>query len=644
LRKKKGTLGKLLGGSKQKAFQRMSLVEQHSDLVYAESLLLKCVLGIFYAGDTIAFVKQALGLRSAYFTMRELLEFVEYCDGEAEEAQIAGRRANFTVDQDFRSGVYLGNGLCSLVLSLLPKQALKVMEGFGFVGDRKFSLDMFARAGGWSKSKPLPTISAEEEGVRRPLCDIAILVYHLVISAYVPVTDVDFEYADKILSWDLIRYPNGIFFLYFSARLYAAQALPEKAIEYYRNAIESQREYKQLHHMCFWDLSITYLSTCDYGRAHECYDVLSRESNWSKAIYQYAKAVMLYETGMDDRAKSAVVMRTVSKLIKKVAGRQIPFERFAVLKSKKYISNGNKLPLPGLEFSYLWHCIGQMPIFLLVEQTLTRIDEFIDELESYHDPKTYPGGETEYYGAYCISYFLRGTALSHVAYPPPHTLVRLPTDDSIGALSDVEQDAIGSFTKVFKWASKVDEVDRYVCYFAHYEYGRLLAAMNKGDQAKLEFQKVLSGKPLEAKGKGGLTGSAKASYLLSNMCQVRSHAAIETLRIQGNRSSSFYGSESGTSVAGSSIGGSLSSRSASMSSSASRQSLTSASSRSAKSSRTSASSHKGRPAAISPPIDNGASLGRQSSKMSKSSSRRSVGQVPAAVGGETTDYGGSRRR
>lgn len=563
LRKKKSALGKIMGGGKQSALKRMTLVEQHAELVYAESLLLKCVLGIFYAGDAIAFAKHALGLRTAYLTMRELLEFVEFCDGEAEEAQISGRRAKHTVDQDFRSGVYVGNGLCSLVLSLLPKSASKLLEGFGFVGDRKFSLDIFARAGGWSKSKPLPTISADEEGVRRPLCDIAILVYHLVISAYVPVTDVDFEFADKILSWNLVRFPNGIFFLYFSARLYAAQALPEKAIEYYRNAIESQRDYKQLHHMCFWDLSITYLTTCDYARAHECYDVLSRESNWSKSIYQYAKAVMLYETGMDDRAKSATVMRTVPKLIKKVAGRQIPFERFAVLKAKKYIANSNRLPLPGLEFSYLWHCIGQMPIFLLVEQTLTRIDEFIDELESYHDPKSYPGGDHEFYGAYCISYFLRGVALAHVAYPPPHTLVRLPADDSIGALDDVEKDAVGSFEKVFKWAHKLDEVDRYVCYFAHYEFGRLLAAMNKSDAAKLEFKKVLSGKPLEAKGKAGLTGPAKASYLLSNMCQVRSHAAMETMRIQSNRSrgSFFSSSDANSSAAGSSIGGSLSSRS-----------------------------------------------------------------------------------
>ncbi|PWN98190.1 hypothetical protein FA09DRAFT_338618 [Tilletiopsis washingtonensis] len=581
LRKKAGPLGKLTG--KGNMYKNMTLVQQHAELVFAESQLLKAVLGIFYAGDGLAFVKNALGLRNSYLLMRELLKFVEYCDGEAEEAQIHGRRAATSIDQDFRSGVYMSNATCSLILSMLPAKALKMMEGLGFSGDRRLALDLYARAGGWTKSRPLPTISADEEGVRRPLCDIGILLYHLIISSYIPVTDVDFEFADKVLSWNLVRYPNGIFFLYFSARLYAAQALPEKAIEYFRNAIEAQREYKQLHHLCFWDLSLTYLATCDFARCFECQDVLSRESNWSKAIYQYAKAVMLYESGMDDRAKSATIMRTVGKLTKKIAGRQIPFERFCAMKARKYIANNNRLPLAGIEFSYLWHCIGQTPVFLLVENTLSRIDSEIDELESFSDPRAYGSGENEYWSAVCLAYFLRGVALRNVAFPEPHTLVRLPSEDSIGPLEEITQDCKQSFEKVFEHASKLDETDRYLCYFAHYELGRLLSAMGREEEAKKEIKKVLSGKPLEAKGKGAI--NPKASYLLSGMCTIRAHAALETMRITRSRSrGTFYsGSEAGTLASGSSIGGSLSSRNSMMSSTTSRSGVsrnTSVSSRS----------------------------------------------------------------
>ncbi|KAK0570138.1 hypothetical protein OC861_000280 [Tilletia horrida] len=553
LRRKKGAR-KVIGNS-QSNLRAMNLVQLHAELIFAECQVLKAVLGIFYAGDLLAMVRNALELRNSYFLHREMLKFVEWLDAEQEQATIlASTRTNTrtirVIDQDFRSGVYLGNGLSSLILSFLPTTVLKVMETFGFNGDRKLALDLFQRAGGWSRNKSLPTISTDEEGVRRPLCDISIMFYHLICSSYVPIPDVDIDMGDKILSWNLVRFPQGIFFLYFSARLYGTQALPEKAIEYYRNAIEAQREYKQLHHLCFWDLSLTYLATCDFARAYECYDVLSRESNWSKAIYQYSKAIMLYETGMnsaDAHSRSpATIMRTVPKLTKRVAGRSIPFERFVAYKAKKFLANNNRAPLPGIEFSYLWHCIGQSPVFLLVSNSLARIDDLLDELSTYADPGAYGTGATEYYGALCVANFLRGVVLRFIAHPEAHTLVRLPADDTLAPVEEIERQAAESFATVLRHGSKLDAVDRYLIYFSHYEWGRLKACMGDDEGARKEFKLVLSGKPLEAKGKGTFPGSMKADYLLSSMCMVRSHAALETLRVAKGRSQSFFASDAGS--------------------------------------------------------------------------------------------------
>ncbi|KAK0527646.1 hypothetical protein OC842_004808, partial [Tilletia horrida] len=549
LRRKKGV--RKVAGNSQANLRAMTVVQLHAELIFAESQVLKAILGIFYAGDALALVRHALDLRNGYFLHREMLKFVEWLDAEQEQATILASTKSNTksvrlIDQDFRSGVYLGNGLSSLVLSFLPGGMLKVMEKFGFIGDRKMALDLFQRAGGWSKQKPLPTISTDEEGVRRPLCDIAIMCYHLIISSYVPITDIDIDMGDKILSWNLVRFPQGIFFLYFSARLYGTQALPEKAIEYYRNAIEAQREYKQLHHLCFWDLSLTYLATCDFARAYECYDVLSRESNWSKAIYQYSKAIMLYETGMnsaDAHSRSpATIMRTVPKLTKRIAGRTIPFERFVSYKAKKFIANNNRAPLPGIEFSYLWHCIGQSPVFLLVSNSLARIDELLDDLATYTDPAAYGSGEEEYYGALCVANFLRGVTLRFIAHPEGHTLVRLPADDTLAPVEEIERQAAESFATVLKHGSKLDAADR----FSHYEWGRLKACMGDDEGAKKEFKLVLSQKPLEARGKGKFPGALKADYLLQSMCLVRSHAALETLRVAKGRSTSFFASEAGS--------------------------------------------------------------------------------------------------
>ncbi|PKI82360.1 hypothetical protein MVES1_003511 [Malassezia vespertilionis] len=533
LRKKPSRLYKFLPLTRSTPrLSSMTLLEQHAELVYAEATLIRAIMGIIYSGNTIGVVREAMSLRTAYGIMRDLLQQLEEADGLVEEANILGHGAARTMDQDLRSGIYLGNALCSLILSLLPKRLTSVMGTLGYAGDRRKALELFERAGGWSKSKNLPAISAEQEGVRRPLCDMAILLYHLVIADHVPMTDVDLPFADKVLSWNLKRFPNGIFFLYFSARLYMSQALPEKAIDCYRNAIETQREFKQLHHLCFWSLSLTYLSISDYDRAYECYDVLSRESNWSKAVYQYAKAAILYETSEDNRAQGSVIMATVPRLVKKVAGRNIPHEQFVQAKALKFGRLGH-CGLPVMEFAYIWHCFEQTPVFLLMSNQLSRIDEVIDELEAIESPCSFGTGEADFYSLYCLAFFLRGVALRYVAYPELHTMVRLPVGDHINVAEAVE-DAIHSFQRVFEHANRLDSVDRYLVYFAHYELGCLYAAQGDEAQARRELELVLSRKPLTTQDAGPLR-TGKANYLLSGICQLRCHAALETIRIRRDR-------------------------------------------------------------------------------------------------------------
>ena len=276
LRKRPAGLSRLVN-TRIPPLSAMTLLQRHAELVYGQSVLCKALLGIVYAGDSVAVIRQTVYLRAAYQTFSQMLRMIERADSGAE--------AKASVDPDLRSGVYMGYGCCTLILSLFPRRLLKVMEGLGFSSDRRLALDLFAHAGGWTAAQSQPQVSATDEGMCRPLCDVLILAYHLVIASEVSVTDVDFEFAEKVLAWNLRRFPEGTFFLYFKAQMYARQALPEKAIKYYRSAVESQSAYKQLHHLCFFSLSLTHLVTCDYDRAYECFEVLSRESNWSKAVY-----------------------------------------------------------------------------------------------------------------------------------------------------------------------------------------------------------------------------------------------------------------------------------------------------------------------------------------------------------------------
>lgn len=49
----------------------------------------------------------------------------------------------------------------------------------------------------------------ENEGVRRTICDMSLLIFHLVLSGFI-FEGVDIKMAEKILKYHLKRYPNGM--------------------------------------------------------------------------------------------------------------------------------------------------------------------------------------------------------------------------------------------------------------------------------------------------------------------------------------------------------------------------------------------------------------------------------------------------
>ena len=54
-----------------------------------------------------------------------------------------------SIDPHFRSGVYLGVGMCNIILSMMPGKLMTLVELFGYHGDRKLGLSLLEKAGGW---------------------------------------------------------------------------------------------------------------------------------------------------------------------------------------------------------------------------------------------------------------------------------------------------------------------------------------------------------------------------------------------------------------------------------------------------------------------------------------------------------------
>ena len=86
-------------------------------------------VSVLYSGDFFAFVSEALNLRNSYGIYRSMSKYVEWADEQAQKK--GGAKRDEAVDEDFRSGVYLGNGLISMILGLLPGKVLKIMEVSG---------------------------------------------------------------------------------------------------------------------------------------------------------------------------------------------------------------------------------------------------------------------------------------------------------------------------------------------------------------------------------------------------------------------------------------------------------------------------------------------------------------------------------
>ena len=63
-----------------------------------------------------------------------------------------------------------------------------------------------------------PSISPQEEGIRRSICDMSLLLFHLVLSSFT-FEGVDVKLAGRVLEWNLRRYPNGEFLWFFLAFL-----------------------------------------------------------------------------------------------------------------------------------------------------------------------------------------------------------------------------------------------------------------------------------------------------------------------------------------------------------------------------------------------------------------------------------------
>lgn len=170
-----------LGGNNGDYYNKMTDLEAHAELCYAEMLLLKSIL-TFVEDETLK------NLLVGGMKIRSCFNCYKVC------AEILKHRKNWESPQSkmhFESGVKMGMGTFNLMISLLPQRVIKLLEFIGFSGNKKQGLvDLVA---GYEM----------EQGLRRNLSVMTLLGYHLIVCTVVCYQDGDLKFADEILQKQL---------------------------------------------------------------------------------------------------------------------------------------------------------------------------------------------------------------------------------------------------------------------------------------------------------------------------------------------------------------------------------------------------------------------------------------------------------
>ncbi|XP_045482719.1 tetratricopeptide repeat protein 39B-like isoform X1 [Harmonia axyridis] len=367
--RKKNTLGESLGKMvRRNNFDQFTEEEAHAELCYAECLLLKSML-TFIEDETLAsFIKAGFKIRSCFNCYRDCQQILNKRNWDAS-----------TTKQHFEGGVMMGIGTFNLMISMLPARIIKLLEFIGFSGNKELGLNDLQKG-------------YHLEGIRQILCIMTLLGYHLMVLYIVSHSEGDLRICDEILKKQLEKHPNGVWFLFFKARMEFMKGNLDLSKEWYLKSWRSQNTWPQFHHVCFWELLWVESVRCNWKQALEYSNLLIKDSKWSRTIYSYQKAaimLMMDDISPSDREIINNLMKDVPKYKQRIAGKSIPMEKFVIKKAERYFNQQQNLILPVIELMYLWNLFKVFKQFNITDRVYKLLEKTLASLPSNNSKSKY---------------------------------------------------------------------------------------------------------------------------------------------------------------------------------------------------------------------------------------------------------------
>ncbi|XP_054842452.1 tetratricopeptide repeat protein 39B isoform X1 [Eublepharis macularius] len=477
---------------------QLSEEEMHAEICYAECLLQKAALTFVQDENMINFIKGGLKIRTSYQIYKACWLLRRGCIGapslrgtkeDCREIRECHQVLQMTQDSkstnetyyQFEGGVQLGIGAFNLMLSLLPGRILRLLEFIGFSGNRELGLQQLQEG-------------ASGASLRAILCTFTLLLYYTYVSLILGTGESNLLEAETLLQPYLQKFPKGAIILFYNARIDILKGNFEKAQVTFQECIAAQQEWKQIHHLCYWELMWCYSFQQKWLQAYRYADLLCKESRWSKAIYVFQKAAILCMLSEDDVKTTGedivALFRQVEGLKQRIAGKSIPTEKFAVRKARRYAgSQPVKLIVPALEMMYVWNGISIVGKRTdLTENLLVTIEK--EETALKNEPN-----HNEYYmDDICLLQLLKGLCLKH-----------------LGRLLQAEL----CFNQVIQ-SEKQLKYDKYLVPYTMYELGLLYKEQDEREKA-IRFIEAAKNNYKE--------------YSMESRLHFRIHAALNSLKV-----------------------------------------------------------------------------------------------------------------
>lgn len=135
--------------------------------------------------------------------------------------------------------------------------------------------------------------SASESHTNNILSVLTLFFYYNYISVAFGVEKSHSSAAENLSLIYLQKFPNCVILQFFHARFSMLKGYFKPAQLTLEECVFIQNGWKQVHHLCYWELMWYHIFLLDWKQAYRSAELLFQHSRCSKAMYSFAKASLL---------------------------------------------------------------------------------------------------------------------------------------------------------------------------------------------------------------------------------------------------------------------------------------------------------------------------------------------------------------